>query len=120
MTCDELKRIPLISILNYLQIPCARMNSREAWFKNPFNGGDERTASTKLDIHRNIWYSHSEGFGGNNIDFLMKFLDTENLSTVLDWADERKNIFSFHQQTVFMGHRTKRFFQWSGKMGERF
>ncbi|MSB76117.1 conjugal transfer protein TraP, partial [Parabacteroides distasonis] len=76
------------------------MNSREAWFKNPFNGGDERTASTKLDIHRNIWYSHSEGFGGNNIDFLMKFLDTENLSTVLDWADERKNIFSFHQQTV--------------------
>ena len=35
MTCDELKRIPLISILNYLQIPCARMNSREAWFKNP-------------------------------------------------------------------------------------
>lgn len=95
MTCDELKRIPLISILNYLQIPCARMNSREAWFKNPFNGGDERTASTKLDIHRNIWYSHSEGFGGNNIDFLMKFLDTENLSTVLDWADERKNIFSF-------------------------
>ena len=21
---------------------------------------------------------------------------------------------------LFMGHRTKRFFQWSGKMGERF
>lgn len=21
---------------------------------------------------------------------------------------------------IFMGHRTKRFFQWSGKMGERF
>lgn len=100
MTCDELKRIPLISILNYLQIPCARMNSREAWLRNPFNGGNERTASTKVDIHRNIWYSHSDGLGGNNIDFLMKFLDTENLSTVLDWADERKNILSFHQQTV--------------------
>ena len=23
-------------------------------------------------------------------------------------------------ESVFMGHRTKRFFQWSGKMGERF
>ncbi|WP_313513689.1 toprim domain-containing protein [Sphingobacterium sp.] len=100
MTCDELKRIPLISILNYLQIPCTRMNSREAWLRNPFNGGNERTASTKVDIHRNIWYSHSEGFGGNNIDFLMKFLDTDDLSIVLDWADERKNILSFHQQTV--------------------
>lgn len=100
MTCDELKRIPLISILDYLQIPCAKMNSREAWFRNPFNGGDEKTASTKIDIHRNIWYSHSEGLGGNNIDFLMKFLGTDSLSTLLNWADERKNILSFHQQTV--------------------
>lgn len=24
------------------------------------------------------------------------------------------------QDDFFMGHRTKRFFQWSGKMGERF
>ncbi|WP_367210219.1 toprim domain-containing protein [Sphingobacterium sp. R2] len=100
MTCTELKRIPLISILDHLQIPCTRMNSREAWFRNPFNGGNEKTASTKVDIHRNIWYSHSEGFGGNNIDFLLKFLETDNLSIVLDWADERKNILSFHQLTV--------------------
>lgn len=100
MTCDELKRIPLLSILNHLRIPCTKMNSREAWLRNPFNGGNEKTASTKVDIHRNIWYSHSEGLGGNNIDFLMKFLDTDNISTVLDWADERKNIFSFHQQTI--------------------
>ena len=100
MTCTELKRIPLISILDHLQIPCTRMNSREAWFRNPFNGGNEKTASTKVDIHRNIWYTHSEGFGGNNIDFLLKFLETDNLSIVLDWSDERKNILSFHQLTV--------------------
>ena len=25
-----------------------------------------------------------------------------------------------HVKDAFMGHRTKRFFQWSGKMGERF
>ncbi|WKK60365.1 toprim domain-containing protein [Sphingobacterium sp. BN32] len=100
MTCEDLKRIPLISILQHLQIPCAKMNSREAWFKNPFNGGDERTASTKVDVHQNIWYSHSEGIGGNNIDFLMKFLGTSELAKVLEWADERKNFFSFQQQTV--------------------
>jgi len=100
MTCDELKRISLISIIQYLQIPFSKLNSREAWLRNPFNGGNEKTASTKVDIHRNIWYSHSEGFGGNNIDFLMKFLDTDNVSTILDWADERKNIFSFQQPTL--------------------
>ena len=27
---------------------------------------------------------------------------------------------SIHQKGDTMGHRTKRFFQWSGKMGERF
>jgi len=100
MTCDELKLIPLISILQYLQIPCSKLNNHEAWLKNPFNGGNEKTPSTKIDIRRNIWYSHSEGYGGNNIDFLLKFLETDNLSIVLDWADERKNILSFHQQTV--------------------
>lgn len=100
MTCEELKRIPLISIFKHLQIPCTKMNSREAWFKNPFNGGDERTASTKVDVHRNIWYSHSEGIGGNNIDFLIRFLGTPELAKVLEWADERKNILSFQQQTV--------------------
>ena len=25
-----------------------------------------------------------------------------------------------YKGATFMGHRTKRFFQWSGKMGERF
>lgn len=25
-----------------------------------------------------------------------------------------------HEKDTIMGHRTKRFFQWSGKMGERF
>lgn len=29
--------------------------------------------------------------------------------------------FQYHEEDLFsMGHRTKRFFQWSGKMGERF
>ena len=31
-----------------------------------------------------------------------------------------KSIASTIQLKSFMGHRTKRFFQWSGKMGERF
>ena len=32
---------------------------------------------------------------------------------------EKYTIFML-QNIGFMGHRTKRFFQWSGKMGERF
>ena len=29
------------------------------------------------------------------------------------------NLKKIKNETAFMGHRTKRFFQWSGKMGER-
>ena len=35
-------------------------------------------------------------------------------------AAELAAMFQDKQGGVFMGHRTKRFFQWSGKMGERF
>lgn len=107
MTCNELKSIPLINILQYLQIPCSKMTEKEAWFKNPFNGGNERTASTKVDLQRNIWYSHSEGIGGNNIDFLMRYLGASFLVEVLAWADERKNILSFHQQKLIENSNTQ-------------
>lgn len=109
MTCNELKNIPLITILQYLQIPCTKMNEKEAWFKNPFNGGNERTASTKVDIQRNMWYSHSEGIGGNNVDFLMRYLGASFLVEVLAWADERKNILSLHQQKLIENSNTQRF-----------
>lgn len=44
----------------------------------------------------------------------------------IDWIDLTKGIAIFlmvcgHTSIpLSMGHRTKRFFQWSGKMGERF
>lgn len=33
---------------------------------------------------------------------------------------EKYTIFMLQNIGLFMGHRTKRFFQWSGKMGKRF
>ncbi|HUH18560.1 toprim domain-containing protein [Albibacterium sp.] len=107
MTCTELKSIPLISIVHYLDLPVSKVNHREAWLKNPFNGGLENTASTKIDLRRNVWYSHSEGFGGNNIDFLSKLLGTNDIFQILKWADERKNNFSFQQRST-LGNTTAR------------
>jgi hypothetical protein len=97
MNCIELKKIELITIMNYLGfIP--RISNNQAWFKNPFNGGNEKVASFKIDLRKNIWYAHNLGIGGNNIDFLLHYLKTSDISTVLKWADERKNNFSFQQQ----------------------
>ncbi|MFD1165230.1 toprim domain-containing protein [Sphingobacterium daejeonense] len=97
MTCKELKQIELITIMNYLGfIP--RISNNQAWYKNPFNGGNEKIASFKIDLRKNLWYAHNLGIGGNNIDFLLHYLKISDISTVLKWADERKNNFFFQQQ----------------------
>ena len=41
------------------------------------------------------------------------------ISTKSTAKREKYATFMLHN-IIFMGHRTKRFFQWSGKMGERF
>ena len=55
-------------------------------------------------------------------------LPTETKKDKKAYTDFRKNLqkdgFTMFQFSIYvrhcMGHRTKRFFQWSGKMGERF
>ena len=72
-----------------------KQNEKEAWFINPF--AKENNASFKINKSLNYWYLFSEGIGGNNIDFMKKYLNT-SISEVLDWA-ENQNFSSFQQQT---------------------
>ncbi len=71
-----------------------KQNEKEAWYLNPF--ANESQASFKLDKRINAWYLHSEGIGGNNTDFMEKYLNT-SVNEVLDWA-EKQNFSSFHHQ----------------------
>lgn len=72
-----------------------KQNEKEAWYLNPF--ASESKASFKLDKRINAWYLHSEGVGGNNTDFMKKYLNT-SVNEVLDWA-QKQNFSSFHQQS---------------------
>lgn len=71
-----------------------KQNEKEAWYLNPFV--NESQASFKLDRTLNAWYLHSEGVGGNNTDFMKKYLNT-SVNEVLIWA-RKQNFSSFHQQ----------------------
>ena len=71
-----------------------KQNEKEAWFLNPFS--TENHASFKLDKRNNVWYLHSEGIGGNNIDFMMKYFNV-SVKEVLEWA-ESQNFSSFQNQ----------------------
>lgn len=94
MNCKQFNTIPLEEVLVSLGHLPTKQNEKEAWFLNPF--ANENHASFKLDKRNNIWYLHSEGIGGNNVDFMMKYLNV-SVKEVLEWA-ESQNFSSFHQQ----------------------
>lgn len=92
--CKQVNSFQLEEILISLGHLPKKQNEKEAWFLNPF--GSETEASFKLDKRQNIWYLHSEGIGGNNIDFLKKYFNY-SINEILSWASE-KSFSSFHQQ----------------------
>ena len=96
MNCRQFNRISLEEVLLSLGHLPTKQNEKEAWYLNPF--ANESQASFKLNKNLNIWYLHSEGIGGNNIDFMKKYLNA-SIKDVLEWG-EKQNFSSFHQQNI--------------------
>lgn len=94
MNCKQFNTIPLEEVLQKLGHLPTKQNEKEAWFLNPF--GTETQASFKLDKKLNLWYLFSEGIGGNNTDFMLKYSNT-SLKEVLEWA-QKQNFSSFQPQ----------------------
>ena len=92
MNCSQFNKIALEEVLqNFGHLP-TKQSEKEAWYLNPF--APENHASFKLNKRINSWYLFSEGIGGNNIDFMRKYLNT-SISEVLVWAENQS--FSFFQ-----------------------
>ena len=96
MNCRQFNRISLEEVLLSLGYLPTKQNEKESWYLNPF--ASESQASFKIDKRLNIWYLHSEGIGGNNTDFIKKYLNA-SIKNVLEWA-EKQNFSSFHQQNL--------------------
>lgn len=94
MNCKQFNSIPLEEVLVSLGHLPTKQNEKEAWYLNPF--AKESQASFKLSKSLNLWFLFSEGIGGNNINFMKKYLKA-SVSEVLDWAS-RQNFSSFHYQ----------------------
>lgn len=86
MNCKQFNSISLEEVLLSLGHLPTKQNEKEAWYLNPF--ASEFQASFKLDKRLNAWYLHSEGIGGNNTDFMKKYLKT-SVNEVLDWAKNK-------------------------------
>lgn len=92
MTCNEAKKISLVSILDEMGVKKVKQNNYEVWYISPFR--NETTASFKIDHLKNIWFDHGAGKGGNVLDFIMTFYecDLKEALRILENAS-----FSFHQ-----------------------
>ena len=96
MNCKQFNTILLEEVLLSLGHLPTKQSEKEVWYLNPFS--EENHASFKLNKSLNIWYLFSEGIGGNNIDFMKRYLNT-SISEVLDWA-ENQNLSSFQNQRI--------------------
>ena len=94
MNCKQFNSIKLEEVLVSLGHHPTKQNEKEAWYLNPFS--TENQASFKLNKRSNVWYLHSQGIGGANIDFMTKYLNS-SVKEVLEWA-EKQNFSSFQQQ----------------------
>ncbi|PPZ92269.1 hypothetical protein C3729_04680 [Cloacibacterium normanense] len=103
MNCKQFNAIKLEEVLLSLGHHPTKQNEKEAWYLNPFIY--ESKASFKLDKRNNVWYLHSEGIGGNNIDFIMKYLKA-SVKEVLEWA-EKQNFSSFQPQNIIRSKTSK-------------
>jgi Toprim-like len=59
-----------------------RLRPQEAWFVSPFRP-NERTASFKVDVNRNVWFDHGMGAGGTIIDLVRHLYATNDVARVL-------------------------------------
>ena len=94
MNCKQFNTIKLEEVLQNLGHLPTKQNEKEAWYLNPF--GTENNASFKLNKRSNVWYLHSQGIGGANIDFMTKYLNS-SVKEVLEWA-EKQTFSSFQPQ----------------------
>ena len=94
MNCKQFNSISLEEVLVSLGHLPTKQNEKEAWFLNPF--ANENHTSFKINKNMNYWYLHSEGIGGNNINFMQKYLKA-SVKEVLEWA-ENQNFSSFQNQ----------------------
>ena len=97
MNCENAKKIKLTSILAKIGASEIRTLNNEVWYLSPFR--KETTASLKVDIQKNIFYDFGEGFGGNVLDFMMRYYNCD-ISNALKILSQDFASFSFNQPTT--------------------
>lgn len=94
MNCKQAKKIDFVSYLNKQGFRESKRNEKDVFFFSPFK--EEKTASFKVNIPKNVFFDHSSGNSGTIIDFVMIYNNCSIKEALVILA---KDTFSLHQQT---------------------
>lgn len=95
MNIEQAKTIPIEKILNKVGIHPEKISGFDSWYLSPFT--IEKTASFKVNQKINRWYCHSSGFGGNTVDFTVKYFNY-TVSDALIFLSDFESSFLFQKQ----------------------
>lgn len=69
LTCKDARQVSLFHFLKENGINPVKLNDKEAWYLSPFR--NEKTASFKVSLEKNVWYDFGEGQGGSIIEYII-------------------------------------------------
>lgn len=94
MDIKTIKNTPISTVMNKLGFCIIRTNNSNVWYKSPFR--NEKTASFKVDMNKNIWFDFGLGCGGNIFDLIMRIKEC-TFKEALHFLRNEFDSFSFHQ-----------------------
>ncbi|WP_133711840.1 toprim domain-containing protein [Myroides indicus] len=102
MNCELAKQISLTDLLKKLGCTPTKTTRIDWWYLSPFR--TEKTASFKVNIAKNVFYDHAEGFGGTTLDFVIKYNNCD-IKSALELL--KNDSFSFHQPIIVSSNITQ-------------
>lgn len=97
MNIRQAKNIPIEQILYKMGINPQKTSGFDIWYLSPFT--IEKTASFKVNQKINRWFCHSSGFGGNTVDFTVKYFNY-TVQDALVFLSDFDGSFSFQKQIL--------------------
>lgn len=83
---DRMKRIPIEDFLARLGHSPVQRRTNALWYKAPYR--EERTASFKVNMERNLWYDYGLGKGGNIFALAGEFIHCDDFLSQVRYVAE--------------------------------
>jgi hypothetical protein len=89
MNIEQANAISIAKILETMGIQPTRQTNHEVWYLSPLR--NEKTASFKIHVKRNVWYDFGEGIGGDVVSLVCNYLGSQkqshSVSDALKWIE---------------------------------